>query len=305
MTTQTVPQDRALVTRRDRADVITTAIESRAQALMEVMPEGMDHRRFLRATLTAITRNPDLLACTPESLILAVFEAAEIGMVPTGSLNRAWIIPQRRNVAEKGQPKRYVTEAELRIGYQGLTDLTRQGDVRSVESRAVFSGDEFAVTYGTDPGITHVPSFDGAMTPEMLTHVYAIAVLKDGARIFEVMTKAQVDAIRARAPGSNYGPWVTDYVQMARKTVIRRLCNYLPLTPQAQAAIIRDDEREMRPVPQVTEGRSDATEQARAKLKAKLGVEIEGEVVSVDPADEQENEDALIEELGDLLDGAK
>ena len=36
------------------------------------------------------------------------------------------------------------------------------------------------------------------------------------------MTRAQVDAIKARSHSSSDGPWVTDYEEMA-KTVIRRI----------------------------------------------------------------------------------
>jgi len=311
--------------RKDRAVVIRNAIESRTQALMDVMPDGLDPRRFIRATLTAITRNPELMACTPESLIIAVFEAAEIGMVPTGSLNRAWLVPQRTNVAPKGAPKRYEVHAELRIGYQGLADLMRQsGRVTSIESRAVFGGDTFLVGYGTDPQITHVPAF-GDVEPDKMTHVYAVAVLPNGQRVFEVMTRSQIDGIRARAPGSNNGPWVTDYIQMARKTVVRRLANSMPLTPQAQAAIERDDQRELAPPAAAGPSRTDAVRerlaarlghpsQSTERLKSGPSDELEGEAAEVaagGSADEQDEPirdkatEAELEELGDLAFGPK
>lgn len=288
---------------KQRAVVIANALESRTAALMEVMPDGLDAKRFMRATLTAIARNPDLLRCTTESLVIAVFEAAEIGVVPTGTLNRAWLVPQRVNIAPRGKPKRYETHAELRLGYQGLADLARQsGEVLALESRPVFEGDHYEVVFGTDPRIDHVPSW-GDMSPERLTHVYAIAWLRDAARpIFEPMTRAQVDAVRARAPGANAGPWVTDYVQMARKTPMRRLCNYLPLTPSAQAAVLRDDDREWRRDTPPT-GPTLAAEEARTRLAERLGSKATvaaPEQVEDEVEDEESLSEAEIEELGKL-----
>ncbi len=40
----------------------------------------------------------------------------------------------------------------------------------------------------------------------------------------------EVDAIRARSRAGKSGPWVSDYEEMARKTVVRRLCKYLPMS---------------------------------------------------------------------------
>jgi hypothetical protein len=54
------------------------------------------------------------------------------------------------------------------------------------------------------------------------------------------MEKAEVDAIRARSRAKN-GPWATDYVEMGRKTPVRRLCKYLKLDPETQRLITEDE----------------------------------------------------------------
>ena len=212
--------------------------EGRIAKLMEVMPDGMDPKRFIRATLTAIARNEELLKCTPASIILAVFDAAEAGFVPTGAMSRAWLVPYSVNIAKRGQPRKYEYHARLTIGYQGLADLMREGGAIKVESRPVFEGDDFVVTYGTQPKIWHEPKFQ-ASAPDQMTHVYAVATLQRGT-IFEVMTKDEVDHVRASG-AANSPAWIQHYVQMARKTVIRRLANYMHLSDRAQAVIAKDD----------------------------------------------------------------
>jgi recombination protein RecT len=74
--------------------------------------------------------------------------------------------------------------------------------------------------------------------------VYAVAKLKDGACQFEVMGKNDVDAIRGRSKSANSGPWVTDYDQMAKKTVIRRLIKYLPISIEAARAVAIEDKHD-------------------------------------------------------------
>jgi recombinational DNA repair protein RecT len=106
--------------------------------------------------------------------------------------------------------------------------------------------------------------------PSKITHAYAVAYFKDGSVQFDVMRKDQIDAIRARAPGANSGPWSTDYAEMGRKTVVRRLMKSLPLTSETQAAVQRDIDREVSvtPVPALPS----RTAQLRKELAAKVGL---------------------------------
>jgi len=251
MTDLVVREERALTPAQQRTEGIRVAMGHRLPA---ILPNGMSPERFEAVTIQAIAKNPDLLDCTPSSIVMAVLEAAQLGLEPTGSLSRAWLIP-------------FKGEATLMIGYQGYVDLARRsGDVAKVWARVVYGGDEFAVEYGTHEGVHHVPML-ATSDPTMVTHVYAIALLRDGITDFEVMTKAQVDGIRARSRSANKGPWVSDYAEMAKKTVVRRLVNRLPLTVEVMEAITRDDEREFSAPPEPTESR---TATVKASLQAKL-----------------------------------
>jgi recombination protein RecT len=212
-------------------------MEDRSSKLLQVMPKGMDPERFMRTSLMAVSRNEDLLACTPQSLITAIFEAAEIGIEPTGSLGRGYLVP----IKDHG-----VAKAEFWLGYAGYIDLAmRSGQVSKVWSRPVYEGDKFEALYGTDDRIVHEPLLEGT-DPNKITHVYACVQYKDGIVDFEVLTRAQVDAVRSQARGSNSptSPWVTAYAEQARKTALRKLGKRLPLTPEAATAMERDMERE-------------------------------------------------------------
>ena len=64
----------------------------------------------------------------------------------------------------------------------------------------------------------------------------------------EIMTKSEVEAIRNRSNGYNYAkkygkenPWTTDFDEMAKKTVFRRVSKWLPLSPELVSAVEEDD----------------------------------------------------------------
>jgi recombinational DNA repair protein RecT len=56
------------------------------------------------------------------------------------------------------------------------------------------------------------------------------------------MAKEEVDAIRKRSRSGASGPWVTDYNEMSKKTVFRRLSKWLPLSPEVRDAAENDDD---------------------------------------------------------------
>ena len=217
--------------------VIKDELEQREHDLLAVLPKGMDGQRFLRVSLLALTKNPDLLVCTPGSVIRSIIEAAELGLEPTGAAGGAHLVPFN----EKQKNGTYLKKAQLIHDYRGTQHLIRLGGGGEVVSQVVYEGDEFTAEYGTAPRILHRPAF-ATTDPTQITHFYAWSV--DHPEKFEVMTKAQVDAVRARSKAANSGPWVTDYAQMGRKTVIKRFANALDLIPKYRQAIEDDTERE-------------------------------------------------------------
>lgn len=74
-----------------------------------------------------------------------------------------------------------------------------------------------------------------------MTYVYAVAVLKGGGVQFEVMSRAEVEAVRAQSKAGKSGPWVTHWDEMARKSVVRKLFKYLPVSIEAVRAVEIDE----------------------------------------------------------------
>ncbi len=211
------------------------------ESITRVLPQHMKADRLVRIALQAASRTPALLECTRESFVLALVSAAQLGLEAGGLLGSAYLVPYRNKNGNR--------EVQLIPGYRGLIDLARRsGAVKKIEARVVRKGDEFRLDYGAER-ITHVPATtedadDPGSGDVGILGAYAVATLSDGEKQFEFMSRAEIDAIRRRSRAANDGPWVTDYSEMARKTVVRRLAKYLPLSAELARAMEIEDNAE-------------------------------------------------------------
>lgn len=201
--------------------------------IARALPRHLNPDQMLRIALTCFRMNPKLEQCDPRSVFAAVVQASQIGLRP-GMLGECYLIP-------------YKTECTLQLGYQGLLELVRRsGMVESIGAYLVYEKDAYAVRFGTDPGVTHEPFLDGDRGA--VKFGYAVAHIKGGGRHVEVMTLAEIGAIRDRSQNvrnakkwNKETPWDTDFDEMARKTLLRRICKYLPKSNEVALAINLDD----------------------------------------------------------------
>lgn len=208
-------------------------LESRKGEFAKALVNRIDPEAFIRVAHMAMSKQPALLECTPASLLMALMEAASLGLMPNGVLGHGYIIPYRNHG---------VMEAQFQPGYRGLIDLARRsGAVKSIVPRSVNTNDRFEIEYGLDERMVHVPNLD---EPGELRFVYAVAKLTDGTDQFHVMPIKDVERIRARSRAAKNGPWVTDYEAMAWKTVIKQLIKFLPLSLEVDQAVQQDNAAE-------------------------------------------------------------
>lgn len=210
---------------------VAQMMEKSRDSIAAALPKHLTVERLSRVALGELRTNPKLLECNPTSLMSAIVKASQLGLEVGSAMGHAYLVP-------------YKTECTLIIGYRGMIALARRsGEIQSITARVVYARDTFELEYGLDEKLRHVPSTDE--DPGPVTHVYAVAKLRDGGIQYEVMTRAEVEAIRKRSRAGQYGPWVTDWSEMARKTVMRRLFKYLPMSIEMADAMSAeaDDDR--------------------------------------------------------------
>lgn len=221
---------------------LSTELDRRQALIAESAASLIDPVKMKGVVLSTFTRTPSLWECDPISIARSVVEAAQAGLEPTGSLGGAYLVPFFNSKTGR-------KEAQLIIGYTGLVKLARRsGEVAKVEARIVRQADAFAFGYGLHPYLDHVPALDvptDAANP--MTHAYAVAHFRSGETQFDVMSAAEILAIKARSKAKDSGPWVTDEAEMWKKTVLRRLSKLMPLTIEAQRLLDGEDAIETEP----------------------------------------------------------
>jgi recombination protein RecT len=212
---------------KERVNTFRGALDALKPQLAAALPKHMTADRMMRIVMTTVQRTPAILECSNVSVFGCILQAAQLGLEPDGILGQAYLIP-------------YGKTCTLIPGYKGLIKLARNsGELATIYAKIVHANDAFKYAYGLADVLEHVPCLDE--DPGDATHAYAVARLKDGSVQFDVMSVVEIEKIRQRSRAGNNGPWVTDWEEMAKKTVLRRLCKMLPASVELSRAVALDE----------------------------------------------------------------
>lgn len=228
---------------------IAYLLDQKRGEIAKMLPQHLTADRLLKVAQIAATTTPALAKCDVASLVGAIGQCAQMGLEPNTVLGHAYLVPFNTKRKDGDGNERWVNSVQVIIGYRGLIDLARRsGQIVSIAAHEVCANDTFSLVYGIDEKLEHTPKLDGDRGAVL--GFYAVAKLKDGGYSFEFMTVAQIQAIRDESQGykqaTKYGkgdshPWGAHFVEMGRKTVIRRLAKYLPLSIELAQAVALDD----------------------------------------------------------------
>lgn len=201
--------------------------------IKRALPSVITPERFSRMVLTALSSTPKLQQCTPQSFLGAMMTAAQLGVEPNTALGQAYLLPYDNR--RKG-----VTECQFQLGYKGLIDLAyRSGEVSIIQAHEVYENDEFDYELGMEPRLRHIPA---KTNRGKVICYYAMFKTKDGGYGFDVMSIEDVQAHAkkySKAYGS--GPWQTNFDEMAKKTVLKKVLKYAPLKSDFVRAAAQDE----------------------------------------------------------------
>jgi recombination protein RecT len=247
------------------SNIIRKSLESSIRAIEQMIPPGapVTAQRLILVAVAAAQKNPKLLKCTPESVVLSVVQAAELGLEPGGALQHGYLVP-------------YGAQCQFMPGYRGLIELSRRsGELKTISAVLVYERDEFSLKYvNGQPHVLHVPLLDGSRGQIRL--VYATAQLGGGYSEFELMTLDEIAMVQQRSKTKDEDtPWKRDFGEMAKKTVIKRLLKRCPVSSMLARAIEIDDQQYER-----EESMESGTLNKAAALRQRLAVaqEEKGEV---------------------------
>lgn len=170
----------------------------------------------------AMLSNSFLVTCAqshPEDLVNALKNVALTHSTLNPVLKQGYLVPFKGRIT-------------FMPSYMGLVDmLLNNGLVRKIEAHPVFEGEEFEIAFGTNAHLHHVPNPWGTRDKDHLKGCYYYVELSDGTPMYDTMSLEEIEAIRNRSPSSGQGkasPWDTDYIEMAKKSLIRRAFKAVP-----------------------------------------------------------------------------
>lgn len=210
---------------------INSLIKVMAPEIKKALPSVLTPERFTRMVLSALSTNAKLRECEPYSFLGAMMTAAQLGVEPNTPLGQAYLIPYKNH----GR-----LECQFQLGYKGLIDLAyRSGEVSTIQAQVVYENDDFSYELGLEPKLHHIPAKANRGAPAFF---YAVFRTKDGGYGFEVMSVEDVKAHAKRySKAYENGPWQTNFEEMAKKTVLKRVLKYAPLKSDFLRGVAQDE----------------------------------------------------------------
>lgn len=212
---------------------IDELIKAMEPQIKKALPSVITPERFTRMALSALNTTPKLKECTQISFLAALMNAAQLGLEPNTPLGEAYLIPYNN---------RGVCECQFQIGYKGLLNLAyRNQDMQIVSAQEVYENDYFEYEFGLNPKLIHRPALKDRGGVKAF---YGLFKLSNGGFGFEVMSKEDMDAHAkeySKGFDSSFSPWKTNYISMAKKTIIKKALKYAPLRTDFRKALVTDE----------------------------------------------------------------
>lgn len=202
------------------------------EQLAQALPENVPVRRFVRATVTALMANADVVNADRASLMQSLLKAAQDGLMPDGQ--EAALVVYKTKVTVDGRDE-WIPKVQYIAMIGGLRRIAAEHRW-TLQAAVVYANDTFDYQLGEQPFLTHKPEKLGQPRGDRVG-AYAVATHADGRKVFEVLDGAAVEKVKASSRASGRGPWVDWTDRMWEKTAARALFKRLPLA---------DDERVVR-----------------------------------------------------------
>ena len=223
----------AVAKKESKPKTIIDLVQLSKNQFANALPKHINTDRFVRIAITTIRQNPKLAKCSQESLLGALMVSAQLGLEP-GVLGQCYLIPFENK-------KSGTVECQFQIGYKGLIELLRRsGQLSDIYSYTVYENDDFNIEYGLSRTLTHKPNFDERGE---IKGFYAVAILKDGAKAFEYMTKDEVTYHEEKYRKGSYKNdiWNKNFEEMSQKTVVKKLLKWLPVSVEFLEMAAKDE----------------------------------------------------------------
>lgn len=161
------------ITAPEKPKTFASMLEAMKPEFAKVLPRAMSAERLIRIATTEIRRTPKLAVCDLQSVIGSIMMGAQLGLEP-GVMGQSYLVPYENYRTKK-------TICTFIPGWQGYVDLVSRSGRASCWTGAVYEGDEFDASLGSDPFVHHKPDWEAGMGRKLL-YTYSVGEQKGASR---------------------------------------------------------------------------------------------------------------------------
>lgn len=203
------------VAKKDKNELTMSGyFASELERISGALAPDFNRQRFALNFVSLIQDKPELQKYSKEVLATALVRSAQDNL---DALNNEVYIY-----------KGYNDKLTYTPSYKGLRKMAIEKSVRPIKdiyAKPIFEGDIVEEVFmDGESKLTYKSNF---MKRGKWIGVLAVCVFKDGSEIYELMDMEQINAIKAKS--RNSGAWKDFPQEMAKKSVIRRLCKQITL----------------------------------------------------------------------------
>jgi phage RecT family recombinase len=192
----------------------------------QVLAGRMPVERLTRTVIMSCERLPQLLECSPQSIMNSAMTAAVLGLEVDGVTGQAFLIP-------------FKNRAQLVIGYKGMNTIAARSGY-TVTAAVVREGDEFDYALGTNAFLKHKPQ---PGNQARIVFAWAVAEAVGFKPVIAVLSIDEILEVKKKSPGARKSdsPWNDPgigFPAMAEKTARRRLARSMPLNTHTRDYVL-------------------------------------------------------------------
>lgn len=165
--------------------------------------------QFISSIIDLYNSDDYLQKCNPKEVAMEALKAATLNLPINKSLGFAYIVP-------------YKNKPTFMIGYKGLIQMAmRTGQYKALNSGVIYEGMELEEDY-----LAGTFKISGKPKSNVILGYFAYFKLLNGFEKAIYMPADEVEAYGkkySQSYTSKYSPWQTEFDEMAKKTVMRRL----------------------------------------------------------------------------------
>ena len=195
------------------------------KAFSSVLPPHIPPAKFMRTALAAVQNNPDILSMDRRTVIASIQKAAQDGLIIDG---------REAALVSFGGKCNYMP---MVAGV--LKKIRNTGQISTITAQVVKKNDKFSFNPSRDDVPDHNPDWFGDRGK--MIGVYAVARMKDGGTVVEIMSMDDINKVR-NVSRSKGGPWTQWFDEMAKKSVLRRIAKLLPSSSDVDQMFDHDNE---------------------------------------------------------------